>query len=167
MLTSGAEGVQRCWMGASGSAGQQRRGLDRAKVGVMVVVTVVVYPLDERGERGGGQREVWAGQVEEGCTGFSFQDLLFCHQTLPRPLITNQCFTSLSLYPFHAQLGASFIVPIRGRPGRNPFSCRRRIDVSKPSEKMRIKGFPGRSVKSAEGVKGERDEVQIGNERTR
>lgn len=38
------------------------RGLDRAKVGVMVVVTVVVYPLDERGiERdvgglGGGRR---------------------------------------------------------------------------------------------------------------
>lgn len=165
MLASGAEGVQRCWMGAIGSAGQQGRGLDRAKVGVTVVVTVVVYPLDERGQRG-----VWAGQVvEEGCAGSSFQDLLFCHQTLPRPLITNQCFTSLSLYPFHAQLGASFIVPIRRRPGRNPFSCRRRIDVSKPPEKMRIKGFLERSVKSAEeeGTRGGRNEVQIGNERTR
>lgn len=43
--------------------GSQGRGLDRTKVGVMVVVTVVVYPLDERGiERGvgglGGGRRV-------------------------------------------------------------------------------------------------------------
>jgi len=43
----------------------------------MAVVTVAVYPIDERG-------------ADEGVAeGSSFQDLLFCHQTLPRPLITN------------------------------------------------------------------------------
>lgn len=67
-------------------------GLDRAKVGVMVV-TVVVYPIDEsedgmeEGEQGGGERVDELGG--RGCAGSSFQDLLFCHQTLPRPLITN------------------------------------------------------------------------------
>jgi len=55
------------------------------KVGAMVVVTMVVYPLDEReverdvGGLGGGRR----------VRGLLVQDLLFCHQTLPRPLITN------------------------------------------------------------------------------
>lgn len=36
------------------------RGFDRTKVGVMVVVTVVVYPLDKQ-EEGRGQRGVWTG----------------------------------------------------------------------------------------------------------
>lgn len=58
----------------------------------MVVVTVVVYPLDEREEEREGEGD--GGSVDglrsgRGCAGSSFQDLLFCHQTLPRPLITN------------------------------------------------------------------------------
>lgn len=60
----------------------------------MVVVTVVVYPLDEHEEEGRGQTRGGGGGVDglrsgRGCAGSSFQDLLFCHQTLPRPLITN------------------------------------------------------------------------------
>lgn len=42
------------------------RGVDRAKVGVMVVVTVVVYPIDER--RTGGARADGGGRWwKEGC----------------------------------------------------------------------------------------------------
>jgi len=39
--------------------GAREEGLDRMKVGVMVV-TVVVYPLDKQ-EEGRGQRGVWTG----------------------------------------------------------------------------------------------------------
>jgi len=59
-------------------------------------------------------------------------------------------YLPLSL-PFPRLAGGLFYRPNQGTfLGGNPFSCRRRIDVSKPPEKMRIKGFPGRSVKSAE-----------------
>jgi len=78
--------------GAQCGRGGGGEGLDRAKAGVMMVVTVVVYPIDEfedgkkEGNRGRGDVDGLGGR---GCAGSSFQDLLFCHQTLPRPLITN------------------------------------------------------------------------------